>query len=272
MTDEVIQEEAAPVADGDLDTAQVETTEEATTSDGETDAQADDDAPAKPKGVQKRIGELTANWRSAERERDRLLTLLEQQSAPKSQPEQAKPEPPQTPPTLESVGYDEAQYQAKMAEWVQGNIEQQFSAREKAAQEVKQQESVQAQQKAFAEKAESFAEAHPDYHEIAINPDLPISQAVADVLVASDKGPEVLYHLGQNPGEAERISSLPPHIAALEIGRLEARLSMPQPKKTTSAPPPINPIGGSGSTVADEDSMSTSEWMAMRNKQVHGAN
>jgi len=273
MSEEKIQEEAV-IADGDLDTAQaVEKEESATLETGENEIeQVSEDSPAKPKGVQKRIGELTHSWRDAQRERDywRDLALKSIEQAPKAKAEEVAPAP-----TLESVDYDEAVYQQKMAEWVQSNIdqkvEQRLSAKEKAAQEAQQLESQQKQIQSFGKKAESFAEKAADYYDIAHNPYLDVSESMRDALIAADNGPEVLYHLGKNPQEASRIFHLPPHVQALEIGRLDARLSMPQPKKTTSAPPPIDPLKGSSSAAVDEDQMSAEEWIAMRNKQVYGA-
>jgi len=92
---------------------------------------------------------------------------------------------------------------------------------------------------------------------------------MADVLDLSEQGPQILYHLGKNPEEAMRIARLPPAHAALEIGRLEAKLSLPQAKTVTQAPPPIRPLsGGSGSAIVDPDKMTTTEWRQWREEQL----
>ena len=90
--------------------------------------------------------------------------------------------------------------------------------------------------------------------------------------------PEVAYHLGANPKEAERISRLSPILQAKEIGKIEAQLAANPPvKKTSNAPAPISPVSArtTGSPAYDTTdprsikSMSTSEWIeAERLRQV----
>ena len=277
MSDQEIQDEVTEVANGEPDTAQAVENEEPAASDiGENDAteakaeNASEDASAKPTGVQKRIDELTRNRREAERERD----YWRDQALGKPQPqaEEAKPESA-APPTLESVDFDEVEYQKQMAQWALSNIDQQLdqrlSAKEQEAQ-ARQQEAERHQRRlAFAAKADEFAAGKPDYYEIANNPDLHINDVMADVIASSDKGPEVLYHLGNNPQEAERIAQLPPTHAALEIGRLEAKISLPKAKTVSEAPPPINAINGGGESPAiDPDKMTPEQFRDWRNKQL----
>jgi hypothetical protein len=58
-------------------------------------------------------------------------------------------------------------------------------------------------------------------------------------------------------------------MAAKELGKLEMRLSLPQPKSVSSAPKPISPLSGGGSTRAvDPDQMSDAEWVAWRNQSL----
>ena len=101
---------------------------------------------------------------------------------------------------------------------------------------------------------------------------------MAETIQASEVGPEVVYYLGSNPKEADRISHLQPFLQAKEIGRIEAKLvDSPPVRKTTSAPPPIEPVtarGGTNRVVDTTDprsvkSMSTSEWIeADRMRQI----
>ena len=269
MSDEENQVEVTEVANGELDTAQAVETEESAASTGETEtveqeATDKDDATAKPNGAQKRIDELTHKRRSAERERD---YWREQALNSQPQPESAvQPEVSSAPPTLESAGYDEGVYQQKMAEWTQSQISQQLDERLTQREQTAQQAN---QKQAFAAKAQKFAAENPDYHEVAENPYLPISESMAEVLTTSDKGPEVLYYLGKNTEEAQRISQLSPTHAALELGRLEATLSLPKAKTVSEAPPPIEPINGGGETPAtDPEKMTPAQFREWRNKQL----
>jgi len=141
------------------------------------------------------------------------------------------------------------------------------------------------QQKQQAELLESYhdreekaREKYDDFEQVAYNPNLPITGVMAQTIQASDIGPEVAYHLGANPKEAERISRLPPFLQAKEIGKLEAKLiAEPPTKKTSTAPAPIAPVtarstGGPSYDTTDPRSvktMTTSEWIeAERQRQV----
>jgi hypothetical protein len=101
---------------------------------------------------------------------------------------------------------------------------------------------------------------------------------MAEAIRAADNGPDVLYYLGSNPKEAERISRLPPAIQAKEIGKIEAKLDNDPPvKKSSSAPAPISPVtarkSGSASFPTTDprsvSAMSTSDWInAERQRQA----
>ena len=105
-----------------------------------------------------------------------------------------------------------------------------------------------------------------------------VTEIMAQSIQASDIGPDVLYWLGSNPKEAERISRLNPILQAKEIGKVEASLmSNPPVRKTSTAPAPIAPVTprASGTPAYDTTdprstkSMSTSEWIeAERMRQI----
>ena len=88
-------------------------------------------------------------------------------------------------------------------------------------------------------------------------------------LLGSDKGPDLLYHLGQNPEEAARISNLPTAQEAMALGRIEASLTTLQPRTETGAPSPITPLtDGQGSQGVDPDNLSTEEWRQRREAEI----
>ena len=131
---------------------------------------------------------------------------------------------------------------------------------------------------AFQERLEEAKEKYADFDQVAYNPNLPITDAMAETIRASEIGPELAYHLGSNPKEAERIARLSPFLQAKEIGRIEAKLAAEPPvKKTTSAPDPIRPVTArvTNSGVTDTTdprstkTMSDSEWIeAERRRQI----
>jgi hypothetical protein len=132
---------------------------------------------------------------------------------------------------------------------------------------------------AYHDREEEARGKYDDFEQVAYNPKLPISNAMAETIQASDIGPDIAYYLGSNPKEAARIASLnSPILQAKEIGRIEAKIaSEPVLKRTTSAPPPIAPISGRGSGAPSYDTtdprsiknMTTSEWIeADRQRQM----
>jgi len=131
---------------------------------------------------------------------------------------------------------------------------------------------------AFHDREEEARNKYDDFEQVAYNPRLPITDAMAQTIQSSDVGPDMAYYLGSNPKEADRISRLLPLQQAKELGKIEAKLTdNPVVKKTSSAPAPIAPITArsSGSSATDTTdpraikSMTTSEWIeADRQRQI----
>ena len=153
---------------------------------------------------------------------------------------------------------------------------------EKRAQELIQQRETAKRQaeimEAYHDKEEEVRTKYDDFDQVAYNPQLPITDVMAETIRASEIGPELAYHLGSNPKEAERISRLSPFLQAKEIGKIEAKLAdNPPVKKTSSAPAPITPVKARATNPGVIDttdprstqSMSTSEWIeAERRRQI----
>ena len=123
---------------------------------------------------------------------------------------------------------------------------------------------------AYHDREEEARNKYDDFEQVAYNPKLPVTETMAQTIQASDNGPDVIYYLGSNPKEAERIARLSPLLQAREIGKIEAKLaSSPPAKKTSTAPAPISPVTArtSGAPAFDTTdprsikSMSTSEWI-----------
>jgi hypothetical protein len=133
----------------------------------------------------------------------------------------------------------------------------------------------------FAEREEEARSKYDDFDQVAYNPNLRVTDVMAETIKASDLGPDLAYWLGSNPKEADRISRLSPLLQAREIGKIEAKLgSEPVQKKTTSAPDPIRPVSARASNPGVTDTtdprsvktMSTSDWIAAeRQRQIDKA-
>jgi hypothetical protein len=130
----------------------------------------------------------------------------------------------------------------------------------------------------YHDREEEARAKYVDFEQVAYNPNLPITTSMAQAIQFSEIGPELAYHLGANPKEAERISRLQPILQAKEIGKLEAKLAADPPvKKTSNAPSPISPVTARSTGSPNFDttdprsikSMSTSEWIeAERQRQI----
>ena len=150
------------------------------------------------------------------------------------------------------------------------------------AEELVQQRELQKQraeiEEAYVEREEEARAKYDDFEQVAYNPQLRVTEIMAETIEASDMGPDLAYWLGSNPKEADRISRLSPLLQAREIGKIEAKLgSNPPVKPTSSAPAPISPVTArtSGNPAYDTTdprstkTMSASEWIeAERARQI----
>lgn len=225
----------------------------------ETDEQKDEQArDEKGRFVQKRINELTRQRYDALRERDQLRQEYERLQAEVSQYRNPAPDP-----NLDPHAYVQHLAREEARSLIEGE-------RRSMAQQQEQQRfnSIAAE---YGSREASYAESHPDYHEAAeafvsiagSNPQL------AEVLMTSEHGPAVVHYLGQHLDEAVRIAQLPPHLAAVQVARIESRVSAPKPKPVTNAPSPVPTIGGGAASPAkDPDRMTPDEWLAWRRSQL----
>jgi hypothetical protein len=146
-------------------------------------------------------------------------------------------------------------------------------AYQKAEQLIAQREAAKQQTQvleSYHEREEEARSKYEDFEQVAYNPKLPITNVMAEAIQSSDIGPELAYHLGTNPKEADRISKLSPLAQAKEIGRIEAKLAADPPvKRTSSAPAPISPVSArsTGSPAYDTTdprsikTMTDSQWI-----------
>lgn len=138
-----------------------------------------------------------------------------------------------------------------------------FEAQAEAAEKARQGQLLES----YREQAQEAKERYADFDQVvavAMNPTI-VSQDLSLLVLESDRSADIAYHLGKNPALALQLSQMPPIMAARELGRLEAALSVPAPKTQSNAPAPINPVTGKGATAAKSpDQMSLAEFAAWR--------
>ncbi|MBK9497735.1 MAG: hypothetical protein IPO08_25135 [Xanthomonadales bacterium] len=240
----------------------------------EPEASADDAGKAEPKGVGKRIDELTRNWRQTERDRDYWRELAMRGQQAEKPADTAPPTAPVSIPTLAEFEYDENKYQAALLQYTEAVAERKVEAVLKAERDRQAQEATQ---KTWKQRESEFKAKTPDYETVAYY--APLSNEVVSLVVESEVGPELAYYLGKNPELAQTISQLPERAAAREIGKLESRLEAqrttpkPAPAKpvVSQAPPPPPKIEAVEPDVRKsiyDEGLSMNEWLAIRNKQI----
>ena len=249
-------EAAIPVPEKEAEEA-----ESATAPESEGAEKPEDEKPKKPSGgFQRRIDELTRNWRDEQRRNDELTSILRQ----------SLPQPvhkPDVAPTLEQYGYDEGKYTSAVAEFARQQ------ARDEARTAIQREMANQhhaARTQSFKQREAEFASTVEDYADKVYDPTLPLTREVVELIADSDIGPRVAYYLADNPGIARSLADMAPVQAAREFGKIEAKLSTSACRKAVSqAPPPPPKIGaGEAEIDRDPDNMSTDEWLKWREKQL----
>jgi hypothetical protein len=223
--------------------------------------------PSEPKGVGKRIDELTRNWREAQRQNERLLALLEQQRTQSQPHESPKAEQPKS---LKDFNYNEQAYQDHLYSEARKHAEK--AAKEAGERWRQEQEAVQRRAK-FDERVAQFAKSVEDYHDV-VNDRTPVSEGMADFLLDSDEAGALMYYLGNNPDEAAKLYRLSPAKAGRELQKIEDRLVSERKKAAekpvSQAPPPPPKIEGSdpGNVENDPSKMTDAQFRKWREKQI----
>lgn len=216
----------------------------------ETDAKAEGEPPKPKKSVQERIDEVTRQKYEIAREKDREIEFWKAKAL--QNPAQAAQPEPQHPaqadgrpdPNQYALGAMDPQYVEDLTDWKAEQAAERIAAR-------------QAEQRKAGEALSTFQarmeKLFPDGPSEGLDaflrlPTLPIG--VAEVIAASDIGPKLAEHLGDNPAELRRLGAMNPAMQARELTRLETRLSDPPkatPKTVTEAPePPPQARGSNG--------------------------
>lgn len=94
-------------------------------------------------------------------------------------------------------------------------------------------------------------------------PDQESQQRLNSAIIESEKSDLLLYHLASRPEVALELSQMSPVQMARRIGQIEARLSYPNARTETKAPPPVSGLRGGAVPSKDPDSMSHEDFKRM---------
>lgn len=155
-------------------------------------------------------------------------------------------------PKLEDFEYDEEQMEAAREDWVAKKAQHYAYHQLKAEQQKEQwkrdqdaaltnQEKQEIEKKAWVEKGTTK---YPDFRKV-LEEAPPVSQTLAQAVLAADNSSDIAYYLAKNQVETQRIAGMGPVAQAIEIGKLAYKLSLPPAKSKTisGAPVPITVTG-----------------------------
>lgn len=164
-------------------------------------------------------------------------------------------------------------YQRALAEHTAKKVFREHSReQEESRKQAQAREANAKRQSSWESHSERAAEKYDDGEDVISHfaSEVQLSGYALDAILESEIGHELMYYLGKHDNEVARLAKLSPSRQASEIGKLEARLSE-APKKTSSAPAPIEPVTGKGAAETGlSENLSTAEWIKRRQKQVHG--
>jgi hypothetical protein len=267
------REEGAPKEDEEV----LENEDDALATDQEDskeDGEDEDEAPAEPekpkkKSAQDRINELTAKAREAERREADLRREFEElkkarnevkteDTAPKPLRETLSanaPSPDATDKDGEPV-YPLGEFDPKyIRDLTRFTIAEETKAAREEAAKVERERMVEAAQEeltsSWLQKLDEAEKELPDIREeiasleVAFaNVDPAYGEFLAGTIMSCDNGPQMMYYLSQNIGEAQKIVASGPAAATLALGRLDAKFSKVNSeekrntKKVSDAPKP----------------------------------
>lgn len=217
------------------------------------------------RSAQARINELTRARHDAEREAAYWRGLAE---ASRSNPQ---PAPTQQEAAKKPAAADFQDYEAyveALAEWkAEQKVTEALERRQQSSEQAKKAAEAREIAKSWAERQNAVRSIFADYDAVVGSADVTITPAVSDILLTSDKGPEVAYYLAKNPSVVEKLNALSPTAAAREIGRLEAALEKPSTKQVVEAPQPANVTRSPRTQPSDPAQMDHEAYRAMRAKQ-----
>jgi len=236
---------------------------------------------AEPTEAEKRIKQLLAKSK-----REEELRIKKEQEAqywrgvaegrqpvppPPSGNAPVNPDAPPDPPDISNFEKF-ADYEAAKEKYLVDRAKWEFRQESKADEQRKKAKEVNDN---WGKKLQEAEKKYDDFREVVTNPQFTQTEAVAFFIKESDNGADIAYYLATHLDESARINSLPPHRAAIEIGKLEAKLAAPKPAEPkniiSQAPEPIKPVTPAPSVEVDEDKLSIEEFIRRRNAKEAAA-
>ncbi len=169
-------------------------------------------------GFQKRIDKVTADKYAEKRRADELQKRVDAFEASKAKETLTKPKLDDPEIDYDEDAFNKATRQYEIDQGVQDVLARQ-SADAKAEQQKTEGEKVLSD---YSDRVKALGKADFEEKQNAI-PNLPVG--VADAIMQSEDGAEMVYHLGSNLEKAEALANMTPAMAIMELGKLSTQLS-----------------------------------------------
>jgi hypothetical protein len=246
---------------------------------GGKDVTPDDDGERKKipgsQKLKRRLQLIEADYEAANARAADLEKKLAQFNTP--QPEQGRPgverEPKETDFPNDYLAFERATVAWNSRQAVREEFARlQQSHQEEQTQRQRREEQIE-RQEAYEESAGQARERIPDFDKVINSAsDIKITNPeLIEEIMSSPKAALIHYYLAQNRETARELNALKGKELAREVGRLEARVHLPQAKKATEAsPPPSAPKGGAAPPFNLHDA-DINSYVAHRKKQIEAA-
>lgn len=209
-------------------------------------------------------------------EQDAELARLRAPKPVAAQPPAPKASPAAAPEKFEAWDtYSEKHPDASYDDYIDARADFRFEQRQAAIQreahQAQRAQTVEATQKTFVERMTKLTQADPEFvngiapgllalrptHTLGEGEQATVHNAIADYVMESEQGPQLLKHFTDHPDDYAAVAQLPPDKFFARMGKLEAALERPvvssDPKPVSRMTPPATTLGTRASTPVDEE-------------------
>ena len=225
------------------------------------DKAAQDTVSKKQNRTQKRIDQVVRQREDAKRANEALQRRVDElEAGSKKEPEQKASEPRES--DFENYDAYLDALDAHDKEQSQVATKEPETAKEDKGETSSELNDSQKTAMAVIKEAINGAEKPDDFEAVALNDEVPITGEMLEALAECDDPTKVMYHLGNNKDLAAEIAGGSAAQQARAIAKLDMSVEVKpsKPVKTTAAPDPISPVGGSDAQEKAPSDMSFSEY------------
>jgi hypothetical protein len=218
-------------------------TENAESKEETTATEESSETKAKPKKnrAQKRIEAVVAERNTALEENAKLKAQLASKSSTKEEPDPANFE--------DYEDYEKALDAFKFSKKNEEEIDPNYAT------------AIQELQGKFDEEADKY----DDFDEKINNQDLKITSYMVMAFNEMENSTDLAYYYASNPEEALKVSKMTPTKQSISVMKKSEALQKKPMKKVTTAPDPINPVGGEAEISKPLNELSFKEFEKKRN-------